>query len=141
MRFDKLTTAFQQALAERVVERGQRRGRLHAAGADRPVAGRAEVGIGALRIMLRHPVETLEVLGQHDGGIAGVILELFVLFVAGFVLFIENDQAELVERAKQGRARANQNVAPAFDHAPPLVGFLARGEMRVQDRHLPGKAA
>ena len=55
------------------------------------------------------------------------------------MFFIEDNQTEIGKRAKQRRARADKNFLFFSDHAPPLIGFFAFGEVRVKDATACGK--
>ena len=70
-------------------------------------------------------------LGHH----ARVVARIALLLVGGVVLLVDHDQAEVVERSEHRRARADADARLAAAHAPPLVVALARGELRVHDRH------
>ena len=65
-------------------------------------------------------------LGPLDGGVAAVVAGDGVLLVAGFVLLIDDDQAELRQRGKDGRAGADDHIGQSFADLLPL-GVALRG--------------
>ena len=56
-----------------------------------------------------------------------MIARRFLLFVGGFVLFIDDDQAEILERSKDGAACADHDPRAArLDFMPFVVAFAFR---------------
>ena len=69
-----------------------------------------------------------------DRRVAPVVARHFFLLVAGLLLFIDDDQAEIFERRENGRARAHHDAHLAVAHAPPFAGALDIGQAAVQYR-------
>ena len=81
---------------------------------------------------------------QHDGafearaihgGVASVIARDFFLLVARFLLFVDDDQAEIFERRENRGARADDDAGVAVAHAPPFAGALDVRQGAVQHGH------
>jgi hypothetical protein len=49
-------------------------------------------------------------LGAFDGGVAGVVARELVLLVGGVVLFVDDDEAEAVERSEDGGAWSDDDA-------------------------------
>ena len=64
-------------------------------------------------------------LGAHDGDVAGVIARRFFLLVGGVVLFVDDQQGEIVHGGENGGARADHDAGIAALDAVPLLGTLA----------------
>ena len=74
-------------------------------------------------------------LGPHDRDVARVIARRFLLFVSGFVFFIDNDQSKIFQRRENGTAGADDNAGVAgMDFVPFIVAFAFR-EMTMQNRN------
>ena len=73
-------------------------------------------------------------LRAHDRDIARVIARRFLLFVGSLVLFIDDDQSEILERREDGAARADHDPRAAGLNLVPFIVPLAFGQMAVQDR-------
>ena len=58
-----------------------------------------------------------------------------LLLVGVLVFLVHDDQAERLDRRKDGRARADDNARAALANLVPLVMPLAGGQMAVQHRH------
>ena len=71
-------------------------------------------------------------LRAHDGDIAPVVARRFFLLVAGLLLLVHDDQADIFERRKNGRARAHHDARFAAAHAPPFAGALRDRQPAVQ---------
>ena len=72
----------------------------------------------------------------NHGQIARMVAGSVLLLVGVFVLFIDDDQAELFQGGKNGAARADDNARAAVVDLVPLVMPFAFGEMTVEHRHL-----
>ena len=70
-----------------------------------------------------------------DGGFAGVVAGGFALFVAGFVFFVDDDGAEILEWGEDGGAGADDDAFfAAFDGEPGVVAFaVAQGAVEDGD--------
>ncbi len=73
--------------------------------------------------------------GPHDGDIAGVVAGNLLLLVGRVVLFVDDDQAQVLDRGEDGRAGADDNARFAAADAIPLLGALVGGERGVQQGH------
>ena len=71
--------------------------------------------------------------GAHDGDVAAVVARRFFLLVAVFLLFVDDDQAEIFERREDRGARADDDAGFAVAHAPPFAGALDVAERGVQN--------
>ena len=70
-------------------------------------------------------------LGRH---LARMVARTGALLVAGLVFLIDNDEAQIAERTKERRTRADDHASrTAGDHVP-LVEALTGREARVEDR-------
>ena len=56
----------------------------------------------------------------------------FLLLVGPLVLFVNHDEAQVLYRGEQGAAGANHHVESAAPYVPPLVEFLARRLLAMQ---------
>src|SRR6516164_1220147 len=74
-------------------------------------------------------------LCAHDGYIAAVVARRFFLLVAGFLLFVDDHESEIVERSENRRTSAHHYARPAIAHAPPFLGALdvAQSGMKHRD--------
>ena len=63
--------------------------------------------------------------GADDRDVARVIPGRFFLFVSRLMLFIDDDQSEILQRREDGAARANDNPRPARVDLVPLIVTLA----------------
>ena len=68
------------------------------------------------------------------GHLAGVIPRVALLLVGGVVLFVDHDQAEVLERGEDGAPRPDADRRLAALQSLPLVEALAGGERRVEYR-------
>src|SRR4030095_5620958 len=76
-------------------------------------------------------------LRAHDGGVACVVAWNFFLFVAGFVLFVDDDQAKILEWSKNSGARPNNDRSLARINAKPFVNALAFRQRAMEDGYPP----
>ena len=75
----------------------------------------------------------------HDGDLAGVVPRRLALLVAGFVLLVDDDRAEVRERREDRRPRANGDLLlPPLEREPRVVA-LAVAERRVEHGHAVAK--
>ena len=74
-------------------------------------------------------------LAADDGDVAPVVARALVLLVRGVVLFVDDDQADVLERGEHGGAGADHDVDVAAADALPLIVPLAVGEAAVLNRH------
>ncbi len=65
-------------------------------------------------------------LREFCSGIPGMVAWLDVLFVAGIVFLVDDDQAEIGYRCEQGRACANYHREMPRADLPPLIVALTR---------------
>ena len=68
------------------------------------------------------------------GDAAGVVARVALVLVAGVVLLVDDDQAEVGQRREDRRAGAHADPRRPAAQAHPLVVALAVGELGVQDR-------
>ena len=73
----------------------------------------------------------------HQGKVAGVVPEPFVLFVRGVMLFVHDDQTEVTHRRKEGRPGADDHPDLPPPDPLPLIVPDAPGDAAVDDRDLP----
>ena len=64
-------------------------------------------------------------LGAHHGYVTGVIARSFFLFVGRVVLFINDQQSQIVHGGENGGTRADHDTRIAALDAMPLLGALA----------------
>ena len=57
--------------------------------------------------------------GPHDGHVAGVVVDALLLLEAGFMGFIDDGDAQILERQEQRRARADDDFCPAIGDGGP----------------------
>ena len=76
-----------------------------------------------------------------NGGVAAVIARRFFLFVAGFLFFVHDDEAEIFEGRENGGARADDYASFTVTHAPPFAGAFDIGQTAVQDGDLFAEAS
>ena len=79
--------------------------------------------------------------GENDGKIAdpaahhrhvsGIVEHPVLLLVGRIVLLVDDDQAEILERQEQRRARAGDDMDVTFRHLPPDLFTHARCEIRM----------
>ena len=79
-------------------------------------------------------------LAAHARQLARVVARRVVRDVAALVLLVDDDEAHVLQRRKDRRARADDHAHLAPADAPPLVVTLARGQARVQHRGVLAKA-
>ncbi len=70
--------------------------------------------------------------GADHGDIAGVIAGHGLLLVTGVVLLVHDNQAQVFDRSKDGRASADHDAGFAFANAVPLLAALFGGESGVE---------
>ena len=70
----------------------------------------------------------------HDGDVPPVIARRFFLLVAGLLLFIHDNQAQIFERRENCRARSHHDARLAAPHAPPFARALHFRQRAVQHR-------
>jgi len=68
-----------------------------------------------------------------NGDVAGVVAGGGVLFVRGFVFFVDNDHAEVGQRREDGGAGADDDAGAALADFLPFVVAFAGGEVAVED--------
>ena len=78
--------------------------------------------------------ETVLHLRAHNRDIARVITRRFLLLVGSFVLFIDHDQAEIIQRSKHRAACSDYDPGAAGLNLVPFVVALAFGQVAVQNR-------
>lgn len=79
--------------------------------------------------------------GAHHGQIAGVVAKT-VLLLEGVVMFlIDDDQARVLQRGEDGRARADDDAGTAGAGVQPGVEPLAVAEIGVQNMDRYPKAS
>ena len=69
-----------------------------------------------------------------------MVARSFFLFVAGFLFFIHDDQAEIFERRENGGARADYYASFAVADAPPFARSFGIGQRAVEDGDLVAEA-
>src|SRR5262245_60547899 len=57
------------------------------------------------------------------------------LLVAGFLLFVDDNQAEIFNRCKNRRAGADYDARFAIAHPPQFAGTLHTAQRKVQNRN------
>ena len=72
-------------------------------------------------------------LPAQQGKIPGVIAETFPLFVAGIMLFIDDDDAGAGEGRKDRRAGADDDLRLVATDHPPGIEAFAVGEAGMED--------
>ena len=112
------------------------RGAAAAGAARRTVAMVSSDGRGAAQ----HQRRALEP-GAHRRDVAGEIARRLAVLVAGLVLLVHHDDAEILHRSEDRRARADGHPPLAPAQQPPGVGPLAVGERAVQHRDLVAERA
>jgi hypothetical protein len=83
-------------------------------------------------------------VGTDHGHIAGLIPRSFGLLVGAVVLLVHDDRAEIRERCKEGRTRADDDVLLPPPDLPPLIVAFPGREGRMEDGDLfsePGPEA
>ena len=66
-------------------------------------------------------------LATNDRDIARVIAWRFFLFVGSFVLFIDDDEPEILQRRENGAARADDNARASGMNLMPFIVSFAFG--------------
>jgi len=79
--------------------------------------------------------ERLRALPTDDRDVASVVAGTLLLFVRAVVLFVDDNQADALERGEHRRARADHDVDVGAADALPLIVALAVREAAVLDRH------
>ena len=79
-------------------------------------------------------------LGANDRYVASVVARRFLLLVTGFVLFVDDDQSEVLERSENGRAGADDHRGFPLSNSPPLGGALKTAKGAMQDGYLAAEA-
>ena len=72
--------------------------------------------------------------------IAAVIARSFLLLIAAVVLFVNNDEAEILHWREDARAGANDDARLATLNATPLIGAFGIAESGMQNGHLLAEA-
>src|SRR5580704_6108874 len=62
-----------------------------------------------------------------------MVARRFFLFVAGLLLFVDDDEAEIFERREDGGARADDDASLAVADAPPFAGALDVAERGMKN--------
>ena len=75
-------------------------------------------------------------LGAHDRDVAAMVARSFLLLVAGVVLLVDEDEAEVDHGREDGGARADDNAGFAAADAVPLLGALVGRQAGVQQGDL-----
>ncbi len=70
--------------------------------------------------------------GAHHRQITCVVAKAFLLFVGGVVLLVEDDQARILQRCEQRRARADDDVRLAITGGQPGIQSLTIADVGVQ---------
>ncbi len=78
--------------------------------------------------------------GPFDRDVPSVVFGTFLLLIRRLMLFVHNDQADPVERRKNGGTRPDRYLDFALAYFPPLVVTLAAGEAAVHDGDLVAEA-
>ena len=86
---------------------------------------------GRRRCQQRHRAFPLR---ANHRDVAAVVARRFLLLVAGLLLFVHDDQADIFERREDRRARAHHHARFAIAHAPPFPRALGIRQSAVQDR-------
>ena len=73
-------------------------------------------------------------LRAHDRDVARMIPWRFLLFVSGFVFFIDDDESEIFQRREDRAARADHDPRAAGMNFVPFIVAFAFGQMTVQNR-------
>ena len=74
-------------------------------------------------------------MGAHHCHVATVVARRLGLFVAVVVLFVDDDQAQILNRRKHARSRRDNHARLASADASPLLGTLGIVECGMQNRH------
>ena len=69
------------------------------------------------------------------GHIAGYIARSLILLIAGFVLFVDDDNAHVFHRGEQRTAGANHHTGTSLADKIPLVEALTLRHAGMQHRH------
>src|SRR5262249_53335624 len=78
-------------------------------------------------------------LRAHDGSVARIVARNFFLLVGGFVLFVDDDQAKILEWSKNSGTRPDNDRSLARIDAKPFVNALALRQRAMQDGYPPRK--
>src|SRR6185437_16828836 len=70
----------------------------------------------------------------HDRHFARVVARRFSLLVAGLVLLVDDDRAEIPQRREDRRTRADGDLLPSVAQRQPFVIPLAVAQCTVQHR-------
>ena len=84
----------------------------------------------AWRCRCQHNPRAAEACAQNRH-IAGVIEHAVILLVRGVMLFIDDDQSEVLIRQKQRRARTDNDLRAALPNHPPDAPTLGHGHARM----------
>jgi len=86
---------------------------------------------------------------QHQQGIApgtaelrhvpGMVADHALGLVAALLLLVQDDEAQVFHRGKDGRPGADDHRGQALPDPLPLVEALPGGKAAVEDRHLPAE--
>lgn len=77
--------------------------------------------------------------GPVDGEIPAVVTRCFLLLIGGFVLFVDDDEAEVVEGGEDRRTRPDHDPGLAACDAQPTVAPFPFGEVTVPDHDVHPK--
>ncbi len=71
----------------------------------------------------------------HDGHVAPVVARRVLLLIAAIVLFIDDDEAEILHRSEDARPGSDHHAGLAVADAAPLLGALGivKGGMKDRD--------
>ena len=80
------------------------------------------------------------IAGADDGHVAAVIARCFLLFVAAIVFFIDDNEAEILNRGEDTGASAHDDASLAVTDATPLVGTFGISKGGVKNGYLFAEA-
>lgn len=106
------------------------------------IAARGDIGHGlhGRRGRGQHHRTTAQ-LPTHHRHVAGMIGDAVILFEAGIVFFIDDQQSQLLIRKEQGRAGADHHLGRACRHRPPGIAALGIGQFGMPLRRLDAETA
>ena len=113
----------------------------HLAGVD-PLGELAEDVFAALGVVItlqrrgggREQDDAFLHFSPDDGDVAGVVAGRFFLLVGGLVFFVDDDEADVLERGEDGAAGADHDPGAAGVELVPFVVPLAFRQVAVEDR-------
>ncbi len=71
------------------------------------------------------------------GQVPGIISQLFLLFVGGFVLLVDDDHPQALEGGEDGRTSPYNDIHLSLSDPPPLIIPLTPGEPAVKRGYPP----